>query len=170
MKKIYLRPAAMNDAMFLFELANDSECRNNSLNSDKISFENHMEWFKEILEAPEKRQYILMDENQPVGQGRLELTEKGCRISYSIIPHRRGCGYGEILLKLLNNAILDEFPSCTYSYGEVLPHNVASRKIFENLGYYSKSLENYYHYKKEITYYDENLDNLQKTVEGIVTK
>lgn len=161
MENIFLRLATKDDEMFLFKLVNDYECRKNSLNSREIIREDHEQWLNTILSSKTSQQYILMEEEEPVGQGRLELIGDGCRISYSVIPQRRGCGYGKILLKLLNNAILKNFPFCTYSYGEVLRQNVASQKIFEELGYESEEQDNIFFYRKSITQYvvDER-DNL----------
>ena len=150
MKNIFLRHAAKDDEMFLFKLVNDRECRKNSLNSKKIALEDHEQWLNTILSSKSCQQYILMEEDVPIGQGRLELIGKGCRISYSVIPQRRGCGYGKILLELLNNAILEDFPSCAYSYGEVLQKNIASQKIFEELGYKAEKQDNIFCYRKSV--------------------
>lgn len=144
MRKVSLRNATKNDVFFLFELINDSECRHNSLRSEEIIFESHKKWLQETLHSKTRKQYILMDGDTAVGQGRLELVEEGCRISYSIIPERRGAGYGKVLLKLLNNMILEVFPCCTYSYGEALRHNVASQRIFEELGYEREETKDFF--------------------------
>lgn len=154
---ITLRCAEREDALFLFDLINDSECRKNSLNSDMIMYESHVEWLDEILGSKNRKLYILVDDTEPIGQGRLELTGDVCRISYSIIPERRGCGYGETLIRLLNNAMLEDFPTCTCSYGEVLKNNISSQKIFEKLGYSAKEYKDYFCYKKQVTHYDVNL-------------
>lgn len=154
MGKVSLRYATEKDAIFLFDLVNDLECRRNSLYHDRIAFESHVQWLKRLLCSDTQKLYILIDGDEAVGQGRLELTEEGCRISYSIIAERRGYGYGGILLKLLNNAILIDFPSCIYSYGEVLQHNVASQKIFEKLGYEARKIRNILYYRKLVEYYE----------------
>jgi hypothetical protein len=148
MKKVFLRYATKDDAMFLFELVNDRECRKNSLNSKEITYEEHIQWLNAVLCSETRCQYILMEEEKSIGQGRLERIQDGCRISYSVIPQRRGCGYGKILLELLNNAILEDFQSCVYSYGEVLQKNIASQKIFEELGYKAEKLDTIFCYRK----------------------
>ena len=93
-----------------------------------------------------------MDGLTPVGQGRLEASGETCRISYSIISERRGCGYGKILIKLLNNAAVKDFQECNSCFGEVLRENVASQKIFEELGFEAEEREKYFRYKKWIGY------------------
>lgn len=154
MEQMELRHATIDDTMFLFELVNEHECRKNSLNSNLITFEEHGEWMRQILFSDVKRQYIFSVSDCPVGQGRLELVGDSCRISYSLIPKYRGCGYGKILVQLLNNMALQDFPDCKYSFGEVLKWNVASQKIFEELGYQADQRDDFFFYRKKIEYYE----------------
>lgn len=154
MEQMELRHATIDDTMFLFELVNEHECRKNSLNSNFITFEEHEEWMRQILCSDVKRQYIFSVCDCPVGQGRLELVGDSCRISYSLIPKYRGCGYGKILVQLLNNIALQDFPDCKYSFGEVLKWNVASQKIFEELGYQADQRDDFFSYRKKIEYYE----------------
>lgn len=150
MENIFLRRGIQEDVMFLFKLANDKECKNNSLNPHEITLEEHMKWFKEMLLSNTQRQYILMDGSQSVGQGRLEIIGDSCRISYSIIPERRGQGYGKCLIQLLNQTIPKDFSNCICCFGEVLKKNIASQKIFDELGYTSEEREDYFYYYKYI--------------------
>lgn len=59
----------------MFKLKNEPERRRNSLNSAVIVFEDHVKWLSELLSSDAKKQYILMDGDKPVGQGRLERLE-----------------------------------------------------------------------------------------------
>lgn len=152
MEGIFLRYAVQEDAEFLFNLVNDSECRGNSFNPRKITWTEHIDWFREILLSETQKQYILMDGITPVGQGRLEVSGETCRISYSINPERRGCGYGKALIKLLNNAAVKDFQECNRCLGEVLKENIASQKIFEELGYTAEKRDKYFRYSKRIEY------------------
>lgn len=152
MEDIFLRYAVQEDAEFLFNLVNDCECRGNSFNPQKITWKEHMDWFRGILLSGTQKQYILMDGNTPVGQGRLEASGETCRISYSIIPERRGCGYGKALIKLLNNAAVKDFQECNRCFGEVLKENIASQKIFEELGYTVEERDKYFRFHKRIEY------------------
>lgn len=133
MENLYLRNADMKDLLFVYHLANESEVRNNSLNTNKISIDEHKKWFQNILNAKKASLYILMDSDIAVGQGRLEIVNGKCRISYSIVPDRRGRGYGKKLLNLLLKKMKEDYPECKICYAEVLAGNVASRKIFEEL-------------------------------------
>lgn len=153
MGKLFLRYAHQDDGMFLFELVNDRECRANAFDSHEITIEEHLLWLDNTLHSGTKKQYILMDGTLAVGQGRLEMNGNACRISYSIIPERRGYGYGKRLILLLGNAFLKDFPNCNYCYGEVKKKNVASQKIFEESGYSVEEKADIFVYRKYIDFY-----------------
>lgn len=166
MEDIFLRYAVQSDAGFLFELVNERECRKNSLNPKEITLESHMNWFHEILHSEKKKQYILMEGSKPVGQGRLESKGETCRISYSIIPERRGCGYGKYLIQLLNNAVIKDFPECVSCFGEVIPENIASQKIFMELGYNVEKRDNYFYCYKHIKYCEADQELIENRTGG----
>lgn len=150
-QEVVLRDVSEQDVMFLFYLANDLECRKSSLNSDKIMLEEHLIWFEQMMKNPMKKQYILVDSCERVGQGRLEQIGNKCRISYSIVPECRGRGYGKVLLRLLEDAACRDFSGCMYVYGEVLEWNISSRRIFEQLGYIGEKKKDYFYFQKAVT-------------------
>lgn len=154
-----MRCANREDIEFLFQLVNDEECRKNSLNSQIISIEEHRKWFENILHTDTQRIYILMNGNESIGQGRLELTGCKCRISYSITPRMRGSGYGKLLLKWLGCACMKEFSQCQMVYAEVLKNNVASQKIFKGLGYIVEDKGDYfYYYRERLSFTKDSMD------------
>nr|WP_303183132.1 GNAT family N-acetyltransferase [Lachnoclostridium phocaeense] len=138
MGKLYLRNANEGDSFFILGLANNPECRKNSFNSEKIPLDVHMKWYDKLMHSDTDSLYVLMEEDIAVGQGRLELREGECRISYSLIPERRGCGYGKILVALLMKRALQDYPYCNIFFAEVLTGNFASQKIFEELSFVEK--------------------------------
>ena len=150
MGEINLRDVAVDDKDFLFGLANDKGCRENSLDQRYISLGEHEEWVKETLRSDVRKIYILENDRGRIGQGRLEAEGDRCRMSYSIIPEQRGCGYGRYLLGHLCLMIEDVFPQCRIAYGEVLRKNVAFQKIFEDLGFFGEDKGSYYLYHKTI--------------------
>lgn len=131
MGKLYLKKASESDSGFILDLANDPECRKNSFNPEIITLDTHMKWYDKIMNSSTACIYLLMEGDIPVGQGRLELKNGKCRISYSLISARRGCGYGKKLVALLMKRALTDFPDCNLFYAEVMKNNVASQKIFE---------------------------------------
>ena len=97
---IYLREATIEDRDLLFEWANDPETRRASFRMEKIGYEEHCRWFERILNDKNERQFILMNQDEPVGQVRLTLEGEDAVVSYSIAPDKRGLGYGKEIIRL----------------------------------------------------------------------
>ena len=122
----------------LYQWANDEETRQNSFNSNTITHDEHVSWFERLMADPKRVQYILMREDTPIGQIRLELSEDVAEISYSIAPHERNKGYGQKIIELAIRTANEEYPYVTKLKGSVKPHNKASIKCFETNGFHEK--------------------------------
>ncbi len=81
---VYLRDVVQSDMDILFEWANDPVVRMNSFRSDRIAYEEHLQWFKYIMEDENILLFIMMDDKTPVGQIRLKLEDESAEIGYSI--------------------------------------------------------------------------------------
>lgn len=103
---MYLRETESSDIDLLFKWANGSVVRNNSFNIDPISYENHVTWFGKMMSDPSVLQYILLDDDSPVGQIRLNVHGSDAEIRYSIGTEFRGKGYGHMILKLIKEKII----------------------------------------------------------------
>ena len=136
-----LKKASLSDCELLLSWTNEPDTRKNSLNSELISLETHTKWLTQILQDESVSLYILYLENIPVGQVRLNCTDKQAKISYSIAKEYRGRGFGSEVIRMLESIITVERPYLTKMVAEVKFMNVPSRKIFENNGY-SKTQEN----------------------------
>lgn len=162
MGKLFLRKATVDDKDFIFTLANNAECRQNSFSAKKIAEDEHEKWFEEVLQSRTKRLLVLMDEEMKVGQGRVDYISDQCKISYSIIPERRGYGYGRILILQLLQFIRKDFPQCKYSYGEVKYKNIASQKVFEMLNFKMEDKGNYFLYYKDMDEEPADFDGVER--------
>lgn len=131
----YLRRATKEDRDLLFKWANDSLVRENSFSTAKISYEEHVNWYSDILNRDDCVQYICMDGDSPIGQVRIILKGNTAEIGYSICTEKRSHGYGRELLVLISEKVWEEFPDVEKIYGEVKPENFASQKAFSNAGY-----------------------------------
>ena len=137
---VFLRKVEKDDMDLLFKWANDLLVRSNSFNSDIISYENHVKWFNKIIENPTVLQFILMDEDTPVGQIRLNVDGEEAEIGYSIGSEFRGKGYGHKMLQLIADKIDADYPNIKTLVAKVKPDNIASNKLFEREGYEKKYL------------------------------
>lgn len=144
--KEYLRDAVKEDMDLLFEWANEREVRRNSFSSGKISYEEHQEWFSRILNRPDCRQYIYMQDEEPAGQIRITIDGETAEIGYSICAEKRGMGYGSKILELACKRAVCDFPNVRRLTAKVKPDNTASQKAFLKAGFE----EAYYAYEMAV--------------------
>ena len=148
MDSLYLRQATEADMKLLFDWANDSEVRANSFNTKTISWEEHCNWLKDRLLSPEAMLYILLVDNVPAGQVRLEKYSNVWRISYSIAKTYRGHGYGKAMLAMMENWLIEHGLNLELR-AEVKADNNSSRHIFMGLGYHESLFAGGFVYTKK---------------------
>ena len=140
-----LKKAKKEDAKLLFKWVNDSEVRNNALNTDLIEWEDHFNWFTNKLSDSESKVFIFENENTKIGQIRIDKVDKDrWVIDYSIDKDHRGKGYGF----LMTNALLRRYNNLKF-LAIVRSENIPSKKVFEKLQFSRE-----FHQEEEIiTYY-----------------
>lgn len=130
------RLACLDDELLLLTWANDSVVRQNAFCSDPITPQIHRVWFYKRLRDQENCQIFILETvtGMPIGQVRFERSDDAWEISYSLAAEVRGRGLGS---RLLQSAILAFRKSRKDGlvFGRVKPGNLASRKVFENLGF-----------------------------------
>lgn len=126
--RFFLRPADENDTDLFFHWANDPEVRQNSINTDPILYETHINWFNKQLNNPETHLFVLSNGREPLGQIRIQFKDNLWEIGYSISKTHRGKKLGYTIVRLL----LDLFPDYRFK-AIVKKNNMASLKVFENL-------------------------------------
>lgn len=151
--KIYLRPATIDDTKLIFEWANAPDVRHNSFNTDNISWDVHKAWMEGILTNESTLLYILVEDDNHIGQVRLAFKAGKWEISYSIASAFRGHGYGKLILQLAENELIRGNHAGEDLYAEVKMDNIASQRIFKKLGYNEAASQhdNAYAYTKVIT-------------------
>ena len=137
-RSIRLRKAKENDVDLLFKWANDSEVRRNAFHTDPISHEEHIRWFKKTMDNPDIGQYVLIDDDKPIGQVRLSIDGTDAEIDYSVDAAYRGSGYGRMIIHLIKQRTIEDFPEIKRLIGRVKPANVASFYCFTQNGFVEK--------------------------------
>ena len=110
----YLRKATIEDRDLLFQWANDPLVRKNSFSTAEIAYEEHVDWYNRVLDREDCIQYIYMDGEYPVGQARITLNGDSAEIGYSICEEMRSRGYGQKLLALISEKVLNFRMSVQY--------------------------------------------------------
>ncbi len=129
---IYLREAAMEDALDILKWRNDEKSREGSFSKDTINIPQHLEWYKKKLADPNSHLFILMAEDAKAGHIRLDCQNDVAEISYMIAPDHRGKGYGKEILRLIEQ---DAPEGIKVLVGFTLPGNEGSRKCFADNNY-----------------------------------
>lgn len=143
MKQYKLRKFTEEDKELLFNWANEEEVRKNSFQSDYIDWNIHQIWFYKQLKKKDSSIYIYCENEEPIGQIRLEYKGNYAEIHYSIEKKYRGQGHGERMLLLAEEKIRKERKEIQFLDAEVKKDNIASRKKFEQLGYRSCEIIRY---------------------------
>lgn len=148
-KSVVLRKATMGDAELLFQWKNDPDTIANSITKRGVTMEEHIHWLQNVIHNSNRQLFILEIDGVPVGQLRLdmEVMDRGydeiqnnenvpdimAEISYGLALEHRGKGIGRVLLEqaegLAKTLRLKELTA------EVLPHNIASMKLFRSLDF-----------------------------------
>lgn len=131
-----VRHAGLDDEACLLDWANDPATRRRGFHPDPISEASHHRWFHEHLRDLDGcRLYIIeTEEGIPLGQVRFQRDEESWEVHYSLAQPFRGRGLGRPLLRSALLKARQELPGTTI-VGQVKPDNVASRRIFESLGF-----------------------------------
>jgi UDP-2,4-diacetamido-2,4,6-trideoxy-beta-L-altropyranose hydrolase len=128
-----LRPAVQADAELLFEWRNEALTRAMSFDPAPVTWEGHLRWLDSKLADRDVMLSIGVAEGLPVGQVRLEFTGGEAHLSYGVDPLVRGRGFGAALVEQAVRRA-GRVPASGFC-ARVKASNVASRRIFERLGW-----------------------------------
>ena len=130
-----LRPADPADRDRWLDVRNDEMSRRYSNNHDPIDPAAHASWFAAALANDRERLFVCEQADIFAGYLRLTLHDPGeVEISYAVAPGMRGRGIGYRLLEEAKRLSAGEFPGKVL-FGEVLPENTASLRLFEKAGF-----------------------------------
>lgn len=147
-RKLHLRQVCLADRELLFDWANDNTVRANAFHTEKIPYANHIKWFAAMIENVFVYQYILCDNEIPVGQIRLNIEGDKAFIDYSIAAKFRGMGYGTALMQLLLRELETvKMPDELTLVGQVKQENLASASVFEKCGFTPIKKNDYIQYE-----------------------
>lgn len=134
-----IRMAKIDDMKNVFELSNDDLVRQNSIHTEKIEWETHVEWFKARINKIDEPFYIVEDKNGKfMGQLRFDKQNDDFVVSVSIAPEFRGKGLAsEILSEAIKKSGLKNLSAYIFDFNE------ASKNAFEKAGFKKDNLIKY---------------------------
>lgn len=134
----YLRKASEWDMDLLYQWANEKSVRENSFSTGNIAYEEHQRWYINFLKRNDAEQYIYIHDGDAIGQIRVVVKDERAEISYSICSQKRGIGHGKNMIQLIKKQISKDFPNVKFLTAKVKPENLASQKVFLDMGYAEK--------------------------------
>lgn len=132
---LQLRAAEPEDAVLLWQWANDPQVRMQSLHPDPIALETHLHWYTAKLQSPLTRIWIVCLAEEAVAQIRYDVVAPAlAEIDYSVSLAHRGKGIGTAMLNETHA------PTCaalglSEVHGIVRTSNPASARAFEKAGF-----------------------------------
>ena len=137
------RRATKADSPTYLEWANDPLVRAQSFHSEEIDPVAHEAWFDRKLADPHTDLLLFFDEDQAVGQVRLQITAQEAVIGYSVARAARGAGYGLAMLHFAHNHLQRQRGGVTNIVGYVKRSNIPSLITFRRLGYQEAATDDY---------------------------
>lgn len=124
-----VRKVEEKDIKMLFDWANESQTRQNSLNTKRIEWDEHVAWFHSKLNNPNAFFYIIINnDDEEVGFVRFEKKDfwyTGIVIASKV----QGRGVGKEALKISVNEFKKSIDAPIYA--QIKKENIGSLKIFE---------------------------------------
>lgn len=136
LENIIIREASLNDAKILFELSNDDRVRENSINTDKIEWENHVNWLKGKIISSNYYIYLFFYEKNFIGQVKFEIEDKEAIVSISIVFEYRGKKLAVPMLQKGIECISNSAKNVKKIIAYIKPENQSSIKSFNNAGFH----------------------------------
>ena len=130
---VAIRAATLEDAKLVWEWRNDPEARAASFTTREIPFEEHRDWFARALADPQRRMFVILAHNRPVGYVRFAVEDDRAEISVGVDALERGRGYGTAAIGIASDLVL------TGAVRRVVAHvktdNPKSRATFVRAGF-----------------------------------
>ena len=142
--------ASIEDCDLIYNWANDETVRQNSFNTSKISYQDHVNWFTNKINSSDSFLFVCSNGQEPIGQIRVDIVAGIGIINYMIDRQFRGMGYGTEFLKIVINEIKKEEVKISKLIGRTKYDNIGSQKAFEKAGYVSQKFEDYMEYHIDI--------------------
>lgn len=137
---VYFRLVDNNDSELIYMWQIHPDTRRYASDQSDITREQHENWMKKTTSNPDIYFLMIICNGNPSGTIRLDKTEieNVIEISIYVSPDMYRLGVGKTALSLL----LETFSTITFG-AKVLPENIASTKLFKNMGF-KKVKDNYY--------------------------
>ena len=135
-KPLVLRKVTVEDAQDIYNWRIHSSVSSVSKSSSFFSYEDHLIWINQKLQQENCLFLICELENKSkLGVVRFDINDQDAFISIFLNPSYQRLGYGKKFLKKALDFFKKENHPCNRIIAEVLVANIASKKLFSNVGF-----------------------------------
>lgn len=135
-QELVIRLATIEDVKKVFELSNDDVVRANSINQDKIKWEEHVNWFRKKIIEDKSFFYVAELDGMFCGYCRLEKVEQFWIVTIHVSPNYRNKGIGKQFIEFVTNKHKEK-----NLVAYVKCNNKPSCRLFEKCGYINLGTE-----------------------------
>ena len=134
---VHCREASIEDVDIYFTWVNNKAVRENAIHSKEITYEEHLKWFKAKLDNDDSMLFIFEKNGTPIGQVRFDKSKSCFIIDYSIDEKFRGNGYGQLIIKMGLEKLINNKKNCENCNVKALvkKSNISSLRVFQNFGF-----------------------------------
>jgi len=136
---IEARLATEADSTQLFRWRNHITVRDVSRNTELISWNDHQQWFADVLSSPLKVLLIGYLMEVPVGVVRFDIKDDTAEVSIYLVPGSNDAGRGRDLLESAERCLRAYKPEIRKLFACVLGSNERSHYLFEGADYQIES-------------------------------
>lgn len=134
--KYFLRKIREEDIRDVFNLSNEDYVRKLSINTNKISWEEHINWFENTIKSDQNVFLVVTDcTNNFLGQLRYKIENHSAIVSISLCKSIIGKGLSNKFLIQSIKLISDERNELENIIAFVSDKNIASKRLFEKAGF-----------------------------------
>ncbi len=136
-RQITCRKATLKDILIYYNWANEATVRKNAIHPEEIRLDDHKVWYIKKMKSSYSDLYFFKMKDKPLGQVRFDKNIHNDRyeIDYSIDFQYRGHGLGQIIIDMAMNKLIAKTKKQIQFEALVKKDNLASSKIFMNLGF-----------------------------------
>ncbi|WP_299288949.1 GNAT family N-acetyltransferase [uncultured Tateyamaria sp.] len=137
MPRLDVRLATDEDSADIFHWRNDVLTRRMSHTTDAIKWEAHRAWLRSVL-LDDRCCMVLCSTNNPAQKTaviRFDMQEQSTLVSINLNPEMRGHGLAKACLRQSLDLFTQRHPEILLIQAEIKVCNVASRRVFESVGF-----------------------------------
>lgn len=139
-----VRPArdTAEDRRYVWEVNNDPSVRERAINTKSIPWEEHVEWYEDVMSDPGRLLFVTQYEGRDCGVVRYDLDDEAAEaeITIALQEEFRGKHIGRSVIELTSSSILER-RSVETVVAHVRPDNEPSLKAFRSAGYVEETKE-----------------------------